>query len=226
MANICLVLGKSGTGKSSSIKNLDPKTTVVLNVLGKRLPFKGSQSIYNEQNKNLFRVDDYTQVISMLTGIGNSAKYVSNVIIDDATYIIRKEYFKRAKEAGYGKYTELGMHFQQIISLCESLRDDLNVFFIMHSEDITSDNTITGYKVSTVGKLLDSQYNIVEVVPMVLYSDIKYDDKGNATYGFYTHRFKDGVVEIPAKSPADMFEQDFIPNDLNIVVKAMKEYYG
>lgn len=226
MANICLVLGKSGTGKSSSIKNLDPKTTVVLNVLGKRLPFKGSQSIYNEQNKNLFRVDNYTQVISMLTGIGNSAKYVSNVIIDDATYIIRKEYFKRAKEAGYGKYTELGMHFQQIISLCESLRDDLNVFFIMHSEDITSDNTITGYKVSTVGKLLDSQYNIVEVVPMVLYSDIKYDDKGNATYGFYTHRFKDGVVEIPAKSPADMFEQDFIPNDLNIVVKAMKEYYG
>lgn len=226
MANICLVLGKSGTGKSSSIKNLDPKTTVVLNVLGKRLPFKGSQSIYNEQNKNLFRVDDYTQVISMLTGIGNSAKYVNNVIIDDATYIIRKEYFKRAKEAGYGKYTELGMHFQQIISLCESLRDDLNVFFIMHSEDVTSDNTITGYKVSTVGKLLDSQYNIVEVVPMVLYSDIKYDDKGNATYGFYTHRFKDGVVEIPAKSPADMFEQDFIPNDLNIVVKAMKEYYG
>lgn len=226
MANICLVLGKSGTGKSSSIKNLDPKTTVVLNVLGKRLPFKGSQSIYNEQNKNLFRVDDYTQVISMLTGIGNSAKYVNNVIIDDATYIIRKEYFKRAKEAGYGKYTELGMHFQQIISLCESLRDDLNVFFIMHSEDVTSDNTITGYKVSTVGKLLDSQYNIVEVVPMVLYSDIKYDDKGNATYGFYTHRFKDGVVEIPAKSPADMFEQDFIPNDLNIVVKSMKEYYG
>ena len=226
MANICLVLGKSGTGKSSSIKNLDPKTTVVLNVLGKRLPFKGSQSIYNEQNKNLFRVDDYNQVISMLTGIGNSAKYISNVIIDDATYIIRKEYFKRAKEAGYGKYTELGMHFQQIISLCESLRDDLNVFFIMHSEDVTSDNTITGYKVSTVGKLLDSQYNIVEVVPMVLYSDIKYDDKGNATYGFYTHRFKDGVVEIPAKSPADMFEQDFIPNDLNIVVKAMKEYYG
>lgn len=226
MANICLVLGKSGTGKSSSIRNLDPKTTVVLNVLGKRLPFKGSQGIYNEQNKNLFRVDDYTQVISMLTGIGNSAKYVSNVIIDDATYIIRKEYFKRAKEAGYGKYTELGMHFQQIISLCESLRDDLNVFFIMHSEDVTSDNTITGYKVSTVGKLLDSQYNIVEVVPMVLYSDIKYDDKGNATYGFYTHRFKDGVVEIPAKSPADMFEEDFIPNDLNIVVKAMKEYYG
>lgn len=96
----------------------------------------------------------------------------------------------------------------------------------MHSEAETSDNVITGYKVSTIGKLLDSQYNIVEVVPMVLYSDIKYDEKGNATYGFYTHRTKEGSIEIPAKTPAEMFSEDFIPNDLAIVVKAMEEYYN
>ena len=226
MANVCLILGKSGTGKSSSIKTLDSKTTVVLNVLGKKLPFKGSGKVYNEANKNLFRIDEYNQAVSMLESIGKNASYVKNVIIDDATYIIRKEYFKRAKESGYNKYTELAMHFQQLINTCEKLRDDLNVFFIMHSEDVVSDNSIVGYKVSTIGKLLDSQYNITEVVPMVLYSDIKYDDKGNASYGFYTHRFKDGIVEIPAKSPADMFESDFIPNDLGLVVKAMDEYYN
>jgi hypothetical protein len=61
---------------------------------------------------------------------------------------------------------------------------------------------------------------------MVLYAHIKYDDKGRPTYGFYTHRFMEGNIEIPAKSPADMFEDDFIPNDLSIVVKAMEEYYG
>lgn len=226
MANAVIILGKSGTGKSSSIKGLDPKESVILNVLGKRLPFKGSQSIYNEANKNLFRVDDYTQTVNMLQGISKSASYVHNVVIDDAIYIMRKEYFKRAKETGYGKYTELAQHFQQIISTIESLREDLNVFLILHSEDISSDNIIIGYKVSTIGKLIDSQYNPVEVVPMVLYSDVKYDDKGKATYGFYTHRLKDGTIEIPAKSPADMFEEDFIPNDLGIVVKAMKEYYG
>lgn len=225
MANAVIILGKSGTGKSSSIKGLDPKETIVLNVLGKRLPFKGSQSVYNGA-KNLFRVDDYTQTVNMLQGISKGASHVHNVVIDDAIYIMRKEYFKRAKETGYGKYTELAQHFQQIISTIESLREDLNVFLILHSEDISSDNTIIGYKVSTIGKLIDSQYNPVEVVPMVLYSDIKYDDKGKATYGFYTHRLKDGVVEIPAKSPADMFEEDFIPNDLGLVVKAMKEYYG
>lgn len=226
MANAVILLGKSGTGKSSSIKGLDPKETVILNVLGKKLPFKGSSSLYNKENKNLFRIDDYTQAINMLQSIDKGVSYVHNIIIDDAIYIMRKEYFKRAKETGYVKYTELAMHFQQIISTIESMREDINVFLILHSEDVQSDKTTVGYKVSTIGQLLDNQYNPVEVVPMVLYSSIKYDDKGVATYGFYTHRFMDGTVEIPAKSPADMFMEDFIPNDLGIVVKAMKEYYG
>ena len=61
---------------------------------------------------------------------------------------------------------------------------------------------------------------------MVLYSAIKYDDKGVAHYGFYTHRCMEGTVEIPAKSPDEMFADDFIPNDLQVVVNAMNEYYG
>lgn len=226
MANAVIILGKSGTGKSSSIKGLDPKETVVLNVLGKKLPFKGSSNLYSTENKNLFRIEDYTQAINMLQSIDKNASYVHNIIIDDAIYIMRKEYFKRAKETGYSKYTELAMHFQQIISTIENMRDDINVFLILHSEDIQSDKTTVGYKVSTIGQLLDSQYNPVEVVPMVLYSSIKYDDKGNANYGFYTHRFMDGMIEIPAKSPAEMFKEDFIPNDLGYVVKAMREYYN
>lgn len=225
MANAVILLGKSGTGKSSSIKGLNPKETVILNVLGKKLPFKGSNKLYNQESKNLFKIDAYSQIINMLQGIDKSAPYVHNVIIDDAIYIMRKEYFKRAKETGYGKYTELAMHFQQIISTIESMREDVNVFLILHSEDIQSDKTTIGYKVSTIGQLIDNQYNPVEVVPMVLYSAIKYNDKGEATYGFYTHRFMDGMIEIPAKSPAEMFDTDFIPNDLGIVVKAMKEYY-
>ena len=223
MANLCMLLGKSGTGKSTSIKTLNPKETIVINVLGKRLPFKGSNSLYNKENKNLFRLDDYSQVIKLLEQAPSTVK---NIVIDDSIYIMRKEYFSRAKEVGYSKYTELAQHFQQIISTCEKMRDDLNVFLILHSEDITSDNTTTGYKVSTIGKLLDTQYNPIEVVPMVLYSSVRYDDKGNATYGFYTHRTKEGSIEIPAKTPDGMFEEDFIPNDLGLVVKAMNDYYA
>lgn len=226
MANCCIILGKSGTGKSSSIRGLNPDETMILNVLGKKLPFRKSGSLYNSEKKNLFRVDTYLQAIDLLKACDTSAPHIKNIVLDDSIYIMRKEYFQRAKESGYGKYTELAQHFQQIISVCEQMREDINVFFILHSEDIVSDNITTGYKVATIGKLLDTQYNPVEVVPMVLYSSIRYDDKGNAAYGFYTHRFMDGVVEIPAKSPDEMFTENFIPNDLGIVVKAMNEYYN
>lgn len=225
MANTVMLLGKSGTGKSTSIKTLSPDETIIVNVLGKRLPFKGSSSVYSKEKKNMFRLDDYSQVIKLLEQI-DKLPNIKNVIIDDCIYIMRKEYFQRAKETGYGKYTELAQHFQQIVALCEKMREDLNVFLILHSEDIQSDNTITGYKVSTIGKLLDSQYNPIEVVPMVLYSSVKYDDKGAASYGFYTHRTKEGSIEIPAKTPDGMFEEDFIPNDLGLVVKAMNDYYA
>lgn len=225
MANVILLLGKSGTGKSTSIKTLNPDETIIVNVLGKRLPFKGSSSLYNKEKKNMFRLEDYTNVIKLLEQV-DKLPNIKNVIIDDSIYIMRKEYFNRAKETGYGKYTELAQHFQQIISLCEKMKEDINVFLILHSEDIQSDNTIVGYKVSTIGKLLDNQYNPVEVVPMVLYSSVKYDDKGNAIYGFYTHRTKEGSVEIPAKTPDGMFEDDFIPNDLGLVVKTMNDYYA
>lgn len=225
MANVVMLLGKSGTGKSTSIKTLNPEETVIVNVLGKKLPFKGSGNLYSTDKKNLFRVDDYQKMIELLQACNIRSK-IKNIILDDCIYIMRKEYFKRAKETGYTKYTELAQHFQQIISTCEQMRDDINVFMILHSEDVQSEKTTVGYKVSTIGQLLDSQYNPIEVVPMVLYSAIKFDEKGNPTYGFYTHATMEGTVQIPAKTPDEMFTEDFIPNDLGAVVKAMNEYYG
>ena len=81
------------------------------------------------------------------------------------------------------------------------MRDDINFFILMHSEDVVSDNSIVGYKPSTVGKLIDSSYNPMEVVPMLLYSAVKYDENKNPIYGFYTHRCLEGSIEIPAKTP-------------------------
>jgi hypothetical protein len=228
MANVCLIMGASGTGKSTSIKTLDPKETVIFNVLKKRLPFKGSNSLYNAENKNMFNVDSHDAIVSYLQSINTNAnaKHVKNVVIDDITYVMRKEYFKTAKQTGFNKFVDMAAHFQSIISTAENMRDDINVFMLIHCEEVISDNTIVGYKPSTVGKLIDSSYNPVEVVPILLFSKVKFDDKGNATFGFYTHRCMEGNVEIPAKSPADMFEEDFIPNDLGYVVSKMNEYYG
>ncbi len=103
MANCVIVMGASGTGKSTSIKGLNPAETVVFNILGKKLPFKGSAKVYNKDNKNMFQVEDYSTLNQFLTGVDKNAPHVKNVIIDDGIYIMRKEYFKRAKESGYGK---------------------------------------------------------------------------------------------------------------------------
>lgn len=100
MANVCLIMGASGTGKSTSIKTLDPKETVIFNVLKKRLPFKGSMAMYNTNAKNMFNVDSYDVIITYLQSLNQNAQHVKNVVIDDATYIMRKEYFKIAKQTG------------------------------------------------------------------------------------------------------------------------------
>ena len=225
MANCIIILGPSGTGKSTSIKGLNPKETIVFNTLKKRLPFKGSGSLYNKENKNLLEVTDYSQMITYLESIDKNMQHVKNIVLDDSIFIMRKEYFDRAKESGFNKFTDLAIHFQKIIKTCENMRSDINVFFILHSEPVLSDNTIQTYKVSTVGRLLDQQYNPIEVVPMVLYSAIQYKDN-KPVYGFYTHAVMDRGAVIPAKTPDEMFEEDFIPNDLGLVVEAMNSYYN
>lgn len=225
MGNISIILGKSGSGKSTSIKTLNPKESVVVNVLKKRLPFKGSSSIFNAENHNLVGIDTYDELIAFLEHVNSNMPEIKTVVVDDCMYIVRKEFFRRAKEVGYTKFTELAQHFQQIIQTCENAREDLNVFLMLHSEDVYSDKIQTGYKVATVGAMIDNQYNPVEVVPIVLYAEIRYDNNGKPTYGFYTHSIKIGTVQMPAKSPDGMFEEDYVPNDLGMIVNTINEYY-
>ena len=84
MANAVIVLGKSGTGKSTSIKTLNPEETIIINVLGKRLPFKGSNAMYSTEKKNSFQVDGYVDVQNLLSTIGDKLPHIKNIVIDDA----------------------------------------------------------------------------------------------------------------------------------------------
>ena len=225
MANIVMLLGKSGTGKTTSLGGLNPQETVICNVLSKKLPIKGANKLYSNENNRLIPTPTYKDVLKTLDLVDRSNN-IHNIVLDDMIYLMRKEFFGRAKESGYNKFTEMAQNFQSLIQKLESMKSDLNVFMILHSEDVKSDAIIKEYKVSTVGNLVDNAYNPLEVVATILYSDVKFDDKGKAEYGFYTHRQIINGVVIPAKTPAGMFEQDFIPNDLGIVVNAMSEYFN
>ena len=226
MSNLVIVLGSSGTGKSTSIKTLNPQETVILNVLGKDLPFKGSRTNYTREKKNLIQSAKWDSISSMMQSISKNMPNIHNIVIDDAIYIMRTEFFDRSKEKGYDKYNELADHFRKIIAEGNSLRSDITVFMMLHVEPLEADGSVIGYKASTVGKLLDKMYNPLESVSITLFAQPKYDEKGKPEFGFWTHPMKVNGIEIPAKSPAEMFDEDFIPNSLQLVVDKMKEYYG
>lgn len=225
MGKILIVVGPTGSGKSRSIKNLDPAKTVVVNILRKDLPFKGSRALYSAQNKNLANLDKWDEIVGFTEHISSDRKEVTTLVIDDARFIVEKELFRRAKETGYSKFTEMAAHFQKIIEAAENARKDLNVVLMLHDDDVISDGAVIAKKVKMSGKMIEDHYNPLEVVPICLYCKPSLE-KTNTTYQFYTHRCMVGTAEIPAKTPEGMFEGGTIPNDLALVFKAMEEYYG
>ena len=223
MAKTILICGKTGTGKTTAIRTLNPKETIILRVINRTLPFKFAGK-YSKELKNLFSTPTYEDVLKGLKW-ANGQNNIKNVVITDATYIIRQEYFKKANVVGYQKYTEFAMHMQQVLKAIQDLRDDIKVFMEYHVENVVSDNGATEYKPSTVGKLLDSQYNILENVDIVLFTSPRINDK-TVEYGFVTNRTTDSNgAEIPAKTPLGMFDDLFIPNDLALVAEKIDEYY-
>lgn len=223
MAKTILICGKTGTGKTTSIRNLNPDETVIFRVINRTLPFKYVGK-YVEQ-KNLFTTPKYEDVLKGLKW-ANAQKNIKNIVITDGTYIIRQEYFSKAQEVGYAKYTAFAVHMQQILKAIQDCRDDMKVFMEYHVEMNTLESGASEYKPSTVGKLLDNQYNVLENVDIVLFADPRIEDK-DIFYEFVTNRSVDrNGIEIPAKSPMGMFDTLRIPNDLAEVAKKIDEYYA
>lgn len=100
MAKVVLICGDTGTGKSRSIKNLNPKETFIINVLGKDLPFPGSELAYNKENKNLGVVSKYSDIVNYLNAISEKNPAIKNVVIDDIGFVMLQEFFDRSSETG------------------------------------------------------------------------------------------------------------------------------
>jgi len=223
MGRILIVLGPTGSGKSRSVKNLNPDETLIINVLKKDLPFRGSRAMYSAEKKNIVSISDWDKIVNFI-GVVNNMPNVKQLIIDDSRFIMEKEFMRRAKDVGYGKFTEFAQHFQAIIEAAENSREDLIVILMMHDDDVLNDKAIVGKKVKLVGKMVEDHYNPIEVVPICLYCKPTFEKNGEAAYQFFTQKVMLDSVEIPAKSPEGMFDLK-IPNDLSIVINAMNSYY-
>ena len=216
------IVGSTGTGKSTSVKHLDPKETYIINVAKKELPFKGAEKLYNAEAKNYKEVDDANEITRLLKTISDKAPHIKNIIIEDSNYIMGFNMLARATEVGFTKFTIMAKDMVELFREARRLRDDLKVFYFTHPETIEDSGEIVGYKIKTAGKLIDNQIVLEGLLTVCLYTHGEESKDGSATYNFVTNRFK----KYPAKSPDGMFADIKIPNNLQQVVNAIDEYYN
>ena len=199
-----LVLGASGSGKSTSLRNFEPSEVGIFNVAGKPLPFRKKLPVVNNA--------DYDQIKKSIAICVRGNKETKTWVIDDSQYLMAFESFDHAKETGYGKFTNMALNFRNLIDfVIKKIPNDHIVYFLHHTE--LTDN---GYvKAKTLGKMLDNQLTVEGLFSIVLLCQVE----GSEHY-FLTN--SDGTN--PAKSPMEMFEMR-IPNDLKMVDQTIREYY-
>ena len=216
------IVGSTGTGKSTSIKHLNPKETYIINTAKKELPFKGADKLYNAENKNYKEVDEITEITRLLKTISEKAPHIKNIVIEDSNYMMAFRMADKATEVGYTKFTILAKDMVELFREARKLRDDLKVFYFTHPETIEDGGEIIGYRIKTSGKMLDNQINLEGLFTICLYTHVDENKDGTASYNFVTNRFK----KYPAKSPDGMFEDIKIPNNLQVVVDTIDNYYN
>jgi hypothetical protein len=215
------IVGPTGTGKSTSIKHLDPKETYIINVAKKELPFKGADKLYNLENKNYKEVEDANEISRLLKTISEKAPHIKNIIIEDSNYIMGFNLIERATETGFTKFTIMARDMVDLFKTARKLREDLKVFYFTHPETIEDAGEIVGYKIKTAGKMIDNQIVLEGLLTVCLYTFVEETKDGASNYYFLTNRFK----KYPAKSPDGMFSEVKIPNNLKLVSDTIDEYY-
>ena len=205
------VIGRSGSGKTYSLKNFNANEVGVISVEKGRLPFK--TDIKTVRIPKDFTVNTSAQL--------NAAKYAwiemiiskskaKSIIIDDSQYLLVNELFDLSKEKGYDKFTDIAVNFRNLVHFVNDLPDDDKIVYFLHHSEADSDGR---EKAKTIGRMLDEKLTLEGCFDIVLYCQ---DHK------FYTQ----GVGMSTAKTPEGMFDADEIPNDLKAVDIAIREYYG
>lgn len=195
----CLILGHSGSGKSSSLRNFNEGEIGIFNVAGKPLPFR----------KKLTKLDKaaYNQIHQSLAKNAMRA-----YVVDDANYLMAFQNFRLAKQTGYGKFTDMAVNFELLLEEANGTNEDTIVYFFMHPDFDESGRM----KAKTIGKMLDNQLTIEGMFPIVLLAD-----RDDAGFHFYTQ--SDGTT--PVKTPMGMFDEAIIDNDLRYVDAVIRDYW-
>lgn len=208
-----LILGKSGTGKSTSLRNLDPAETMLVQVIRKPLPFRSTGWGYYDKDKspggNIIVSEKWDSIIKIMRGTKRKV-----IVVDDFQYLLANEYMRRTDERGYDKFTDIAKHAWEVMMASSDLPQDVRVYLLSHIEENEATGTM---KMKTIGKMLDEKITPEGLVTIVLRTTVE-----DGKYLFVTRN--NGMDTV--KSPMGLFSEDRIDNDLQAVDQAISDYYS
>lgn len=213
MARAILVMGESGSGKTTSLRNLPPEETYFIDADKKHMAWKGFRKQYNEQNRNYIATDEPVKVYALLKNISDKAANIKYIVIDTLNGIMVGEEMRQVKTKGYDKWADLASYIYNILDVIGDLREDLIVILTAHSETDRDENGYNFTRMKTSGRKLnkivpESKLNVVLLAK-------RKDGK---------HIFETKANNSTAKTPLGMFEVDEIENDIMLVINEMNEY--
>jgi energy-coupling factor transporter ATP-binding protein EcfA2 len=207
MSVATMILGESGSGKSTSLRGMDPASTLLIQAVKKPLPFKAKEWRHINDGGNVY-VSDRSDVI--IRAMHKTKRPI--IVLDDFQYVLANEFMRRNDEKSYDKFNDIGRHAWDILMAASSLPDNVRVYILGHTQ--TDDNGRT--KAKTVGKMLDDKITVEGLFSIVLKTVVQ-----NGNYLFSTRNNGSDTT----KAPLGMFDDELIENDLSKVDSAIYNYY-
>lgn len=213
MAKVIGIMGESGTGKTTSMRDLDPSTTYYIDCDKKGLSWKGWKEQYNTANKNYYKTDFPQTALEILKRINDNAKHIKVVVVDTLNGIMVADEMRRCKEKGYDKWQDLAQCIYDLVDYSLTMRDDIAVIFTAHTQTDHDDNGYMFTRIKTSGKKLDKITLESKLTTVLLSKCIDGEYMFETQANFST-----------AKSPMGAFEDKTIPNNIVDVLKALEEF--
>lgn len=215
MAKVIGIMGESGSGKTTSMRDLDPKSTFYIDCDKKGLSWKGWRNQYSFEKLNYMATDTIGTVEQILDKINtqDNMKHIKVVVIDTLNGLMVADEVRRMKEKGYDKWQDLAQCVWELLDKLYALRDDLTIIVVCHSQTQKDEDGYVFTRIKTSGKKLD-KLNVESKLTTVLYAIAK-----DGEYVFQTK-----ANNSTAKTPMGAFEADEIPNNIVDVLKALKDY--
>lgn len=227
MSNIIGLVGLSNSGKSTSLKYLNPEETFIISCTNKQLQIPGFRKKYPKisvDNGKLYGnwlvSNNYEQITKIMKVVSKTRPEIKVICLDDTNYLLSNETFQNALVKGYEKFSVMSKNYYDLIQTCQDLRDDLTVVFISHIENFGTDID-PEYRMWTTGKMLTNQINLDGLFSYIIYAERYIDESGDEVkYRFKTRT--DG--NDTCRSVAGCFKEKYIEPNMKLVIDTINDF--